>query len=136
MGWLRKVFKIEEKVQPLAVNDENFEEEVLRSDLPVLLDVWTPTCVHCDRLVPVIVGLANTFRGKLKVAEINGAESPRTMASLRVRGTPTVVYFIGGLEFERVTGFKGSLYHRDFIENELLPAATDQETVPAEPTAS
>lgn len=120
MGWLRKLFKIKKKVQPLTVNDENFETEVLGSDLPVLLDVWTPTCVHCDRLVPVVIGLATRYQGTLKVAEINGAESPRTMASLGIRGTPTVIYFHKGREVERVVGFRGSLYHQDFIENELL----------------
>jgi thioredoxin 1 len=120
VGWLRKLFGIKDTVQPVTVNDENFETEVLRSELPVLLDVWTPTCVHCDRLVPVIVGLATRYQGRLKVAEVNGAESPRTMAGLNVRGTPTVIYFHHGKEVERVVGFRGSLYHQDFIENELL----------------
>jgi thioredoxin 1 len=122
MGWLRKLFKVKEAVQPVSVDDTNFEDEVLGSDLPVLLDVWTPTCVHCGRLVPVVVGLATRYQGKLKVAEINGEESPRTMARLRVRGTPTVVYFHQGREVERVVGFKGSLYHQDYIENELFAA--------------
>jgi len=127
MGWLRKILKVPEKVQPISINDDNFEAEVLQSDIPVLLDVWTPTCVHCDKLVPVIIGLANRYRGRLKVAEVNGAESPRTMAALKVRGTPTVIYFKQGREFERVVGFRGSLYHQELIEDELLPV-TDEAT--------
>lgn len=119
----------------MTVNDENFEAEVLGSDLPVLLDVWTPTCVHCDRLVPVIVGLATRYQGALKVAEINGAESPRTMASLGVRGTPTVIYFYRGREVERVVGFRGSLYHQDYIENELLAEIGAAGAPPAERSA-
>jgi len=125
MGWLRKLLNVKEKVQPISVNDENFEAEVLESDIPVLLDVWTPTCVHCDRLVPVVIGLANRYRDRLKVAEINGADSPSTMAALKVRGTPTVIYFYAGREFERVVGFRGSLYHQELIENELFPAVDD-----------
>lgn len=131
MGWISKLLNIGEKVQPVSVNDDNFEEEVLRSDLPVLLDIWTPSCVHCDRLVPVILGLAKTFKGRLKVTEINGAESPTVMSSLGVRGTPTVIYFHHGAEVERVVGFRGSLYHRDFIENELLPPIEEEPSAAA-----
>ncbi len=123
MGWLGDLFKKKDRVQPLSVNDENFEREVLGSELPVLLDVWTPTCTHCHKLEPIVVELATRYRGELKVAEVNGAEAPRTMAALRVRGTPTVVYFHRGEEVERVVGFRGSLYHSELIENELLPLA-------------
>lgn len=125
MGWIRKLFAMKDKVQPLTVNDENFKAEVLDSEIPVLLDIWTPSCVHCDRLVPIVVGLATKYQGKLKVAEINGAEAPQIMSSLKVRGTPTVIYFAEGREFERVVGFRGSLYHQDLIENELLPSVMD-----------
>ena len=125
MGWIRKLFAMKDKVQPLTVNDENFKAEVLDSEIPVLLDIWTPSCVHCDRLVPIVVGLATKYQGKLKVAEINGAEAPQVMSSLKVRGTPTVIYFVEGREFERVVGFRGSLYHQDLIENELLPSVMD-----------
>ena len=126
MGWLRDLFKGKDKIQPLSVNDENFKSEILESDLPVLLDVWTPTCVHCHKLVPIVMDLAKKYEGQLKVAEVNGAESPKTMSSLKVRGTPTVVYFHEGREVERIQGFRGSLYHRDFIDNELLPMVKEE----------
>ena len=122
MGWLRSLFNIKEKVQPVAISDDNFKSEILESALPVLLDVWTPTCVHCHKLVPIVMDIATKYDGELKVAEVNGAEAPKTMAALNVRGTPTVVYFHEGHEVERVVGFKGSLYHKDFIDNELLPS--------------
>jgi thioredoxin 1 len=125
MGWLATIFGITDKVQPVSINDSNFEEEVLRSNLPVLLDVWTPTCVHCHKLEPIIMSLATKYQGKLKVAEINGAEAPRAMTSLSVRGTPTVIYFFKGEEVERIVGFKGSLYHQEYIEKELLPLVED-----------
>ena len=131
MGWLRKMFGMKDKVQPITITDDNFEEEILRSDVPVLLDVWTPTCVHCHKLVPIVVDLATRYQGRLKVAEVNGAEAPDTMAALSVRGTPTVVYFSGGREVERVVGFRGSLYHQDLIENELLPMVEEDSQVAA-----
>ena len=125
MGWLGKLLGTEEKVQPLSINDDNFTEEILRSELPVLLDVWTPTCAYCHKLEPIIMDIARDYRGRLKVAEVNGAEARRTMAALGVRGTPTVVYFAGGREVDRVVGFRGSLYHRDLIDNDILPLADD-----------
>ena len=85
MGWLSKLLG-GTKVQPVSLNDDNYEEEVLNSDLPVLVDVWTPTCTHCHKLEPIIMDLAKTFDGRLKVAEVNGAAAPRTMARLGVRG--------------------------------------------------
>jgi thioredoxin 1 len=127
MGWIGKLFGVKEKVQPTHVDDESFRREVLESDLPVLLDVWTPTCTHCDKLVPIVLNLASRYTGRLKVAEINGAEAPAVMASLGIRGTPTVIYFADGREVERVVGFRGSLYHIDFIENELLPGLAPAE---------
>jgi len=128
MGWLKDLLGGKEKVQPLSINDSNYRDEVLESPVPVLLDVWTPTCVHCHRLEPIIMGLAQRYHGRLKVTEVNGEEAPGVMQSLGVRGTPTVVYFNQGREVERVTGFRGSLYHQDFIENELL-SATNAEHV-------
>jgi thioredoxin 1 len=127
MGWFMNLLGIGEKVQPVSINDENFRREVLESDLPVLLDVWTPTCVHCHKLEPIIMSLANQYKGRLKVAEVNGAEATRTMSALKVRGTPTIVYFYKGREIERVVGFRGSLYHQELIEGELLPLAEDPE---------
>ena len=127
MGWLKKIFGIKDKVMPTSINDSNFKKEVIQSDLPVLLDVWTPNCPHCDRLAPIVVNLATKYQGRLKVAEINGADSPRTMSRLGVRGTPTVIYFIDGHEVERVVGFRGSLYHTDIIENDILPAVEPPE---------
>ena len=134
MGWFKKLLGIGEKVQPVSITDDNFADEVLRSDLPVLLDVWTPSCVHCHQLEPIVMNLANQYQGRLKVAEVNGEDAVRTMSSLRVRGTPTVVYFYHGREVERVVGFRGSLYHQDLIENALLPLVEQPEG--HEPTAA
>jgi thioredoxin-like negative regulator of GroEL len=120
MGLISRLFGDGERVQPVSVDDDNFEREVLGSDLPVLLDVWGPGCVPCQRLESVIFDLAKRYRGRVKVAEMNAAAAGRTVGRLGVRGTPTVIYFSGGREVERMVGFRGSLYHADFIDNELL----------------
>ena len=123
MGWLTKVFGGGEKLQPISVNDENFKSEILESDVPVLLDVWGPNCAPCQKLAPIIVDIATDYGERLKVAEMNAAVSPRTMGRLGIRGTPTVVYFDRGREVDRIVGFKGSLYHRDIIDNDILAEA-------------
>ena len=124
MGFFAKLFGPAKVVQPVSIDDANFKREVVDSDLPVLLDVWSDSCVPCKKLEPIIMDLAKRYDGRVKVAELHPSRGPRTMAQLGVRGTPTVIYFKEGREFERIVGFRGSLYHAEFIDNELLkPAA-------------
>lgn len=123
MGWIRKMLGMDEKrhVQPVSINDDNFAEEVRKSELPVLLDIWSPGCAPCRQLEPIIMDLASRYEGRLKVCELNAAAAPRTSARLNVRGTPTIIYFKGANEVERVVGFRGSLYHTEIIEELVGP---------------
>ena len=122
MGWLKKALGLDQTPPPvISVNDDNFQREVVESKLPVLLDVWSPTCVPCKQLEPIVIDLARRYAGRLKVAEISTEQGSQTLARLGVRGTPTVVYFRDGREVERVVGLRGSMYHSDFIDHELLP---------------
>jgi thioredoxin 1 len=124
MGIFSKLFGPKEpKVLPVHVDDDNFKTEVRQSRVPVLLDVWSPLCGPCRQLEPIVIRLATRYKGRVKVAEINAAAAPRTMRKLFVSATPTVIYFKKGQELERVEGFRGELYHQDFIENELLQPA-------------
>ncbi len=108
------------KVQPTHLDDANFVREVLRSELPVVVDVWSPGCGPCRMLAPIIVDLATAYAGRVKVAELNAAVAGRTAARFGVMGTPTVLFFRGGREVDRVVGFVGELYLRDVIEQDLL----------------
>lgn len=101
------------------VDDGNFEAEVLRSDLPVMLDVWGPGCAPCRQLEPIVQRLAGRYRDRVKVAELNAAAAPATAARLGVRGTPTVLYFRGGRVIERVVGFRGEAWHDEILRTEL-----------------
>lgn len=123
MSWLTALFGASERVQPVAVDDQNFSREVLQSDIPVLLDVWSDGCAPCKKLEPIIFDLARQYQGRIKVAEVHVDRAPRTLARLGVRGTPTVIYFKGGREHERVVGFKGGLFHSQLIDHELLEGA-------------
>jgi thioredoxin 1 len=108
------------RVQPVHIDDANFVVEVLRSERPVVLDIWSDGCGPCRMLEPIIMDLAAKYDGRVKVAEANAAEAPHTAARLGVLGTPTVLFFKGRREVERVVGFVGMRYLQEIIEAELL----------------
>ena len=116
VGFLSKLFGLGPAVTPVHIDDSNFEDEVLRSSLPVVLDVWSANCQPCKQLEPVVQSLASTYDGRIKVAEMGTHFAPRASVSLRVTGTPTMIYFSKGREKERVVGVRGSLYHEQTIE--------------------
>ncbi len=128
MGFFSKLLGLEPETLPLHIDDENFEREVLRSTVPVMIDVWGPSCAPCKQLEPIVIRLVKRYEGRVKVAELNVEQAPRAARRLGVRGTPTVVYFRDRKEVERVVGLRGELYHDEIIRTELLdepPPAED-----------
>ncbi len=125
MGFFKRLFGLEARppVEVIAIDDRNFRKEVIESPLPVLLDVWSDGCAPCARLAPIVMELSRKYHGRLKVAELNSGRGPKTAGKLRVMGTPTIIYFHKGRELERVVGFRGQLYHEEYINEELLPKA-------------
>jgi thioredoxin-like negative regulator of GroEL len=132
MGWLTQLLGLESAgaADVRNVTDANYKQEVLQSELPVLLDVWSDGCGPCKMLEPVVMELSRQFKGRLKVAEINAATAPKTMQKLGVSGTPTVLYFRKGRVVERVVGYRALHYHRAFVEQELLPAVGPDQRAP------
>jgi thioredoxin 1 len=94
-------------VMVIPVNELNFEQEVLRSSTPVLIDVSTRWCPPCRVAQPVIHALASEHAGRLKVVEIDGDECPELVARLGVRGFPTFIIYAGGKPCQRQAGFGG-----------------------------
>lgn len=91
----------------VPVNALNFELEVLKANVPVLIDVSAPWCGPCKAARPVVAELAARHRGALKVVEIDGDESPDLVAGLGVRGFPTFLGVVRGEVIERRAGFGG-----------------------------
>ena len=91
----------------IPVNALNFESEVLKANIPVLIDVSAPWCAPCKAARPVVAELASRHRGALKVVEIDGDESPDLVAGLGVRGFPTFLGMVHGEVVERRAGFGG-----------------------------
>ncbi|SRR3989338_4619721 len=86
------------------VTDATFEQEVLKSQLPVLVDFWAPWCGPCRAVAPVVEEIANEYTGKLKVLKINTDENPKTAQSYRISGIPSLMVFKNGQPVEQVVG--------------------------------
>ncbi|MGQ9577938.1 MAG: thioredoxin [Candidatus Aminicenantales bacterium] len=90
---------------PIAnISDSTFEEEVLRSARPVLVDFWAPWCAPCHVMLPVIDEIAKSFGDKVKVAKVNVDENPVTPQKYGIRGIPTLIFFSQGKVEETLVG--------------------------------
>ncbi|BBD76969.1 thioredoxin TrxA [Hydrogenophilus thermoluteolus] len=78
------------------VSDATFEQEVVKSEMPVLLDFWAEWCGPCKMIAPILDEIAEAYAGKLKVCKLNIDDNPETPSKFGVRGIPTLMLFKNG----------------------------------------
>ncbi len=88
----------------ITFTDDNFDQEVLKSDMPVLVDFWAPWCGPCQMMSPVIEDLAKEMEGKAKVGKLNVDENPQKATEYGVMSIPTLKIFKNGEIVQEMTG--------------------------------
>ena len=88
----------------LHLDEKNFESEVLKSSLPVLVDFWAPWCGPCKMIAPIIDQLSVELQDKIKIAKVNVDESPQLAGQFNVMSIPTLLIFKGGKPVDQIVG--------------------------------
>lgn len=103
----------------LTFTDANFESDVLKSDIPVVVDFWAPWCGPCRMVSPLIEDLAREYEGKVKVGKMNVDDNPQVAGNLGVMSIPTVMIFKNGHPVKSLVGAQGRETYKKNIEEVL-----------------
>lgn len=91
-------------MDPIKITDANFEEEVLKSDIPVLIDFWAVWCGPCKMIAPYVEEIAKEYDGKIKVGKLDVDNNPQTSVNYGIRSIPTLLIFKNGKVADQIMG--------------------------------
>jgi thioredoxin 1 len=103
----------------LDVTDATFENEILKSATPVIIDFWAEWCAPCRAIAPIVKDLAASYSGKVKVVKMNIDENPGTPGRYGVRAIPTVLAFKNGAVVGQITGARPKSAFEDMVQKLL-----------------
>lgn len=103
----------------IQLEDATFEQEVLKSNIPVLVDFWAPWCAPCRAIAPVIEEIADAYAGKVKVGKVNVDEHQRYAAQFQITAIPTLLVFKNGKVVHQIVGAQPKQRIVDAIEAAL-----------------
>ena len=103
----------------VAVTDDTFESEVVKSDIPVVVDFWAEWCGPCRQIGPALEELSEELSGKVKIVKVNVDENPNSPAQLGVRGIPALFMFKNGQVVSNKTGAAPKAALQNWIESEV-----------------
>ena len=84
--------------------DANFDQEVMKSNVPVLVDMWAAWCGPCRLIAPMVEELAGKYHGKMKIGKLNVDDHPQVAAQFRIMNIPSLLLFKAGQEVDRIVG--------------------------------
>jgi thioredoxin len=107
----------------IEVTDQNFQQQVLGSDQPVIVDFWAEWCGPCRMMAPHFEALANEYKGRVVFAKLDTDANPGVPTAFGIRGIPTLILFRGGKEVDRIVGAVPRDRVKSHIESALLATA-------------
>ncbi len=106
------------------VNDNSFEQDVLQSDQPVLVDFWAAWCAPCRMIAPTVEAIAEKYAGTARVVKVDVDDNPSISQRYGIKGIPTLILFKGGKEEERIVGATSKDALSRIIDKHTSAAAT------------